>query len=83
VAQLGKFPRSYPAIDREEKEYILAAAFFLNDLLAIIGRVQRVYTEMPELPKGALENGAALIGALVADFRLKDLKRQKRGTRVE
>ena len=47
VGELRKFPRNYPLIDREEKDYILDAAFFLNDLLAILGRVSRVYTDMP------------------------------------
>jgi hypothetical protein len=83
VTELGKFPRNYPAIDREEKDYILEAAFFLNDLLAILGRVNRVYTEMPEEQKKALENGTARVTALISDFRLKDLKRQRRSARAE
>jgi hypothetical protein len=83
VGELRKFPRNYPVIDREEKDYILEAAFFLNDLLAILGRVSRVYTDMPEDQKRVLENGAAQVTALVSDFRLKDLKRQRRGTRTD
>jgi len=83
VAELRKFPRNYAVIDREQKDYILDAAFFLNDLLAILGRVSRVYTDMPDDQKVVLENGSALVSALVADFRLKDLKRQRRGTRSD
>jgi hypothetical protein len=83
VTELGKFPRNYPTIDREEKAYILEAAFFLNDLLSILGRVDRVYTDMPEEQKKVLENATSRVAALISDFRLKDLKRQRRGSRPE
>jgi hypothetical protein len=83
VTELGRFPRSYPSIDREEKEYILGAAFFLNDLSGILSRVTRVYTDLPEASKTTLGAAAARVAGLVADFRLKDLKRQRRGARAE
>jgi hypothetical protein len=38
---------------------------------------------MPEDQKQVLENGAARMTGLVSDFRLKDLKRQRRGTRTD
>ena len=48
VAQLKKFPRNYSSIEREEKEYVLEAAFFLNELFSILERVKRVYTDLPD-----------------------------------
>jgi hypothetical protein len=75
--QLRKFPRNYAAIDREEKEYVLETAFFLNDLFLVLERVKRVYTEMPAEQKQVLEDNLAFVWALVSDFRLKDLKRKR------
>jgi hypothetical protein len=75
--QLRKFPRNYAAIDREEKEYILEAAFFLNDLFVVLERVKRVYTEMEAEQKRVLEENLAFVWAVIADFRLKDLKRKR------
>jgi hypothetical protein len=83
VAQLGKFPRNYAAIDREEKEYILEAGFFLNDLLTVLERVQRVYTEMGVQEKRVVEEKKGIIGELINDFRLKDFKRRQRWDREE
>jgi hypothetical protein len=83
VAQLGKFPRNYPAIEREEKEYILEAAFFLNDLCMVLERVKRVYTDMGETQKKVLEDGMAHVWGVISDFRLKDFKRRRRGERED
>jgi hypothetical protein len=83
VAQLGKFPRNYAAIDREEKEYILEAGFFLNDLFTVLERVQRVYTEMGARERRTLEGKKSIIGELINDFRLKDFKRRHRWDREE
>ncbi len=81
--QLRKFPRNYLAIEREEKEYILEAAFFLNDLFSVLERVKRVYTEMPAAEKKILEDSLAWVGGVIGDFRLKDLKRRRRWDREE
>jgi hypothetical protein len=78
ISQLRQFPRNYPAIDREEKEYILAAAFFLNDLHLVLERVKRVYTDMPEENAGILTDALAWVWGVISDFRLKDLKRRNR-----
>ena len=51
VVQLRKFPRNYQTIDREEKDYILEAAFFLHDLFVVLERVKRVYTDLPGGPE--------------------------------
>lgn len=83
VAQLGKFPRNYPAIDREEKEYILEAGFFLNDLFTVLERVQRVYTEMGAREKRVLGEKMSHVWEIINDFRLKDFKRRRRWDREE
>ena len=78
MAQLRKFPRNYPSIEREEKEYILEAAFFLNELFTVLERVKRVYTEMREEHKKKVDETMAYVWAAISDFRLKDFKRKKR-----
>jgi hypothetical protein len=83
VAQLKKFPRSYAVIDREEKDYILAAAFFLHDLHDVLTRVLEVHTEIAAARRKVAEDCAAHVWELIADFRLKDLKRRRRGERRE
>jgi hypothetical protein len=83
MSQLRKFPRSYPAIEREEKEYILEAAFFLNDLLSVLERVKRVYTDMPAAERKILEESFTYVEEVIGDFRLKDLKRRRRWDRDE
>jgi hypothetical protein len=83
VAQLGKFPRNYAAIDREEKEYILEAGFFLNDLFTVLERVQRVYTEMGAQEKRVLSENMSHVWDIINDFRLKDFKRRRRWDREE
>jgi hypothetical protein len=83
IVQLHKFPRHYPSIDREEKEYILEAAFFLHDLTQVLERVKRVYTEMLPERRRVVEDTAARVWGIISDFRLKDLKRARRGSREE
>jgi hypothetical protein len=83
VAQLKKFPRNYAAIDREEKEYILEAAFFLNELFSIIERVKRVYTDLPAADIATLDAVLAFVWGVITDFRLKDFKRKKTWDRGE
>lgn len=83
VAQLKKFPRNYASIEREEKEYILEAAFFLNDLFSIIERVKRVYTDLPAADIRTLDTVLAFVWGVISDFRLKDLKRKKTWERGE
>jgi len=83
VVQLRKFPRNYPAIDREEKDYILEVAFFLHDLFVVLERVKRVYTEIPAERRQIVEDSLAHIWDIISDFRLKDLKRKRRGDHRE
>ena len=83
VVQLRKFPRSYPSIDREEKDYILAVAFFLHDLFVVLERVKSVYTDMPADRRKIVEDSRAHVWDIITDFRLKDLKRKRRGSRPD
>jgi hypothetical protein len=78
VTELRKFPRNYPSIDREEKDFILEAAFFLNDLFTVLERVKRVYTEMEEERKRTVEEALAYVWGVIGDFRLKEFKRKRR-----
>jgi hypothetical protein len=81
--QLRKFPRNYPAIDREEKEYLLEAGFFLNDLVVVLERVGRVYTEMPPAARKVVDETLAHVNAVLGDFRLKEFKRRQRWDRPQ
>jgi hypothetical protein len=83
MSQLRRFPRTYAAVEREEKEYILESAFFLNDLLVVLERVKKVYTEMPPAATRVLEDTLSYVQGVITDFRLKDLKRRKRWDRDE
>lgn len=83
MGQLRAFPRNYPMIEREEKEYILEAAFFLNDLVAALERVQKVYTEMPEQEKKTVGTVSDYVQRVVGDFRLKEFRRRQRWERQE
>lgn len=76
VAQLRKFPRSFIQIDREEKEYILETAFFLHDLLGVLDRVKRLYGNLGGEERRELDNTIQYVSSIIADFRLKDLKRK-------
>jgi hypothetical protein len=77
VAQLKKFPRNYSSIEREEKEYVLEAAFFLNELFSILERVKRVYTDLPTEDVRTMDTVIAYVWGVISDFRLKDFKRKK------
>jgi hypothetical protein len=83
VGQLKRFPRNYAAIDREDKEFILEAAFFLNDLLSILERVRRVYKDLNAQAKESLGTAIDFTWGAIGDFRLKDLKRRKTGNPAE
>jgi hypothetical protein len=83
MSELRRFPRNYPSIEREEKEYVLEAAFFLNDLLVVMDRVLRVYTDMAAEKRSLLEKARAWTWDVVTAFRLKDLKRRRGARRAE
>ena len=83
MSQLRKFPRNYAAIDREEKDYLLEAGFFLNDLVVVLERVGKVYTEMPPADRQVINDTLVYVNAVLGDFRLKDFKRRRRWDRPE
>jgi hypothetical protein len=74
---LNRFPRDYPAIDREEKEYILESAFFLHDLKDILERVLVNNPGLSDEQRQGLRDVRQYVEAVIQDFRVKDLKRQK------
>jgi len=76
VAQLRKFPRNYALIDRDEKEYILEAAFFLNDLFTVLERVKRVYTDLAAEVKKVIEDSMLHVWEIISDFRVREFKRK-------
>jgi hypothetical protein len=73
---LNRFPRDYPAIDREEKEYILESAFFLHDLSEILERVTQNIADLPRPRREGLEAVQAYVLGVIRDFRVKELKRR-------
>ena len=73
---LNRFPRDFPAIDREEKEYILESAFFLHDLSEILGRIASNYPKLRKDQKQGLQQIQQYVDGMIQDFRVKDLKRQ-------
>ena len=75
--QLNRFPRDYPAIDREEKEYILESAFFLHDLNDILERALANFPRLREEQKQGLRQIRQYVTGMIQDFRVRDLKRQK------
>jgi len=75
IAHLKRFPRSTAAIEREENEFIKEAAFFLHDFLTILRRVRENYKNLEEDKKAALVTVLENVEGIIADFRLKDLKR--------
>jgi hypothetical protein len=74
---LNRFPRDYPSIDREEKEYILECAFFLHDLNDILERVFQNYPRLDEGRKRQLQAVQQYVQGVILDFRVKELKRQR------
>ena len=83
VSQLKKFPRNYALLEREEKEYILEAAFFLNDLIAILERVKRVYKDIGEEDHMVLDAASAYVWQIISDFRLKEFRKKREWDKEE
>ena len=74
---LNQFPRNYPSIDREAKEFILESAFFLHDLNEIMARVKANYSQLDEGVLAELTTIQDFVLGVIRDFRVKDLKRKK------
>jgi hypothetical protein len=75
IAHLKRFPRSTAVIEREENEFIKESAFFLHDFLTILRRVKENYRDLEEDKKATLATVLDAVEEIIADFRLKDLKR--------
>lgn len=77
AGELKKFPRNYALIEREEKEFILESAFFLNDLYVVLERVKRVYTELRGREMQIVEKATEYVWGVISDFRLKEFRKKK------
>ncbi len=82
VGQLRKFPRNYALIEREEKEYILESAFFLNDLIELLERVKRVYMDLNQEESHILEKATSYVFDIISDFRLKEFRKKREWERT-
>ena len=72
---LSAFPRDYPAIDREEKSFLLEAALLLHDFRRVIGQVLEVYSDLAEPHKIEIAVVDNYLRGVIEDFRLKDFNR--------
>ncbi len=77
LVRLNRFPRDDRAIDSEEQEYILAAAFFLHDLLKVVERVDANYPSLGEQDREVLRQVCARIRGTIEDFRLQESIKKK------
>jgi hypothetical protein len=77
LALLGRFPRDYRAMTFEETQYIRESAFILHELAESL---ERVYESLPDAQKEnqkQLSEIITYVKNVIADFRLKDLKRKE------
>lgn len=74
---MGRFPRNYREIEWEKKHTILKASFFLH---TIKGELEKLRQEsyLSEEDRRAVFNALEFVNALIADFRLKDLKEKEK-----
>jgi hypothetical protein len=77
VSQMKKFPRNYALLEREEKEYILESAFFLNDLIVVLERIKKLYHDFSDEDAQTLDRVIAYVWGIVSDFRLKEFRKKK------
>jgi hypothetical protein len=74
---MGRFPRNYREIEWEKKQTILKASFFLH---TIKGELEKLRQEsyLSEEERRTVFNALEYVNALIADFRLKDLKEKEK-----
>lgn len=72
---LNAFPRDYTAIDREEKSFLLEAAYLLHDFRSIIDQVLETYSDMSQDSREVLLTVDDYLKGVIEDFRLKDFNR--------
>lgn len=75
LALLNAFPRDYNAVDREEKSFLLDAAYLLHDLRAVIARARESYRDLPAGDVKILEQVDNYLLGVLDDFRIKDFRR--------
>jgi hypothetical protein len=77
LINLGRFPRDYALLEKEEKDYILESAFFLHELDEILLSARKKHEPaLKDDERKQLNEIIAYITCVIADFRLKDLKRK-------
>jgi hypothetical protein len=77
LAHLARFPRDYLLIEKEEKDYILESAFLLHELEDILSSARKKHAPLlKEAERQKLDEIVDFINNIIADFRLKDLKRK-------
>jgi hypothetical protein len=77
VALLKAFPRDYANLEREQKNYLLAASFFLHDLEGILIHVLDAYPQLGDENRELVARARDYVRDLIDAFRLRDLKRKK------
>jgi hypothetical protein len=77
VALQKGFPRDYGNLEREQKNYLLAASFMLHDLEGILNHVLEAYPDLGEAGIGIVTRGRDYVRDVIDNFRLRDLKRKK------
>jgi hypothetical protein len=77
IARLNRFPRDYGMIEKEEKDYILESAFLLHEMDDIFSAAKQKYSGiLSEEERKQLDEVSQFVSDIIADFRLKDLKRR-------
>ena len=75
VALMSAFPRDYNAVDREEKSFLVDAAYLLHDLRGLIVRARESYRHLSAEKTKRLKEVDGFLAALLEDFRIKDFRR--------
>ncbi len=75
AALLNAFPRDYNAVDREEKSFLVDAAYLLHDVHAVIERARESYRDLAPEDLSRLEQVDGYVLAVLEDFRIKDFRR--------
>ncbi|MEJ2664461.1 MAG: hypothetical protein P8107_10540 [Spirochaetia bacterium] len=76
VTRLNHFPRDYTMVDKEEKNYILEAAFMLHDIVTVLETVEDKNPNMDDANKVILEGILTHVKQVIEDFRLKEFKKK-------
>ncbi len=75
LALLSAFPRDYNAVDRDEKSFLIDAAYLVHDLRGVIERARESYRDLDDENQARLDRVDAYLLGVLEDFRLKDFHR--------